>query len=228
MVLQTHADHDMAPVQAIERVVVADDHPLFRAALAAALKRVAPAAEIVEADSLAAAKAALENRDAGLICLDLHMGDSAGFVGLAELRRARPAVPVVVVSASQAPGVASRALEFGASGFIPKTAGMEELCEALSAVIDGDVWAPEESGDEVDEAAEAAARLAQLTPAQMRVLQGLAAGRLNKQIAYEMDISEATVKAHVTAVFRKLEVINRTQATLVAQALNVEPPAEKA
>jgi len=213
---------------ALERVIVADDHPLFRAALAAALKRVAPAAEIVEAESLAAAKQALDGADAGLICLDLHMSDSAGFVGLAELRRARPAIPVVVVSASQAPGVAARALEFGASGFIPKTAGMDDLCEALSAVIDGDIWAPEETGEEIDEAIDAAARLAQLTPAQLRVLQGLAAGRLNKQIAYDMDISEATVKAHVTAVFRKLGVINRTQATLVAQALNVEPPADRA
>jgi len=227
VVLESYSNAMSRP-DALERVIVADDHPLFRAALSAALKRVAPVAQIVEAESLAGAKEALNGGEPGLICLDLHMSDSAGFVGLAELRRARPAVPVVVVSASRAPGVAARALEFGASGFIPKTAGMDELCEALTAVISGDVWAPEETGEEVDEAAEAAARLAQLTPAQLRVLQGLSAGRLNKQIAYDMDISEATVKAHVTAVFRKLGVINRTQATLVAQALNVEPPAEQA
>ena len=122
----------------------------------------------------------------------------------------------------------TRALEFGASGFIPKTASMNQLVEALTAVLNGDVWAPDESGDpQAQEAAEAAARIAQLTPAQMRVLHGLAAGRLNKQIAFDMGISEATVKAHVTAIFRKLDVINRTQAVLVAQALNVEPPAEQ-
>ncbi|MEQ8433137.1 MAG: response regulator transcription factor [Oceanicaulis sp.] len=209
------------------RIILADDHPLFRAALAAAVARSAPGRAIVETSSLAETQAALANGPAELVCLDLHMADSSGFIGLAELRKAHPGVPVVVISASQAPGVAARALEFGASGFIPKTSGMNTLCEALSAVLDGDVWAPDESADpQAEEAAEAAARLAQLTPAQMRVLHGLSTGRLNKQIAYDMGIGEATVKAHVTAIFRKLDVINRTQAVLVAQALHVEPPAE--
>ena len=207
-----------------ERILLADDHPLFRAALREALRRVAPEAEPVEAGSLAEARTALQAGPVSLLCLDLHMSDSAGFVGLTELRQDYPGTPVVVISASEAPGIAARALEFGASGFIPKTAGLDTLVEALGAVRAGDIWAPEESGEASDEAAERAARLASLTPAQMRVLQGVAAGRLNKQIAYEMDITEATVKAHITAVFRKLGVINRTQATLVAQALEVEPP----
>ncbi|MEQ8403948.1 MAG: response regulator transcription factor [Oceanicaulis sp.] len=209
------------------RIILADDHPLFRAALSAAVAKAAPGRTVAETSSLAETRAALDQDGAELVCLDLHMADSSGFIGLAEIRKEHPAIPVVVISASQAPGVAARALEFGASGFIPKTAGMDTLCEALAAVLDGDVWTPEEDdGPEAREAAEAASRLAQLTPAQMRVLQGLAAGRLNKQIAFDMSITEATVKAHVTAIFRKLDVINRTQAVLVAQALNVEPPAQ--
>ncbi|MCP2679578.1 response regulator transcription factor [Maricaulaceae bacterium NA33B04] len=210
----------------MSRILLADDHPLFRAALAAAVGRVAPDRTVVETSSLAETATALQAGAAELVCLDLHMEDSSGFVGLAELRRAYPNVPVVVISASTAPGVAARALEFGASGFIPKTAGMDTLCEALQAILDGEIWAPEDDSEEADEAAEAAAKLAQLTPAQLRVMQGLAAGRLNKQIAYDMGISEATVKAHVTAIFRKLDVINRTQAVLVAQALLVEPPTD--
>jgi DNA-binding NarL/FixJ family response regulator len=207
------------------RIILADDHPLFRAALREAVRRVAPRAVIVEAESLSAARAALADGPAALVCLDLHMEDSSGFIGLAEIRREHPSVPVAVISASTAPGVARRAEEFGAAGFIPKTSGLDTLQQALSAVLDGDVWMPE-TADEDDETAEHAARIAALTPAQMRVLQGISTGRLNKQIAYDMGISEATVKAHVTAVFRKLGVINRTQATLVAQALSIEPPAE--
>ena len=217
----------MAGKDGAARIILADDHPLFRAALASALARVAPGCDVIETETLAGAAAALADGGAELVCLDLHMSDSSGFIGLAELRRNHPSAPVVVISASQAAGVASRALEFGASGFIPKTSGLDTLCEALSAVLAGEIWAPEDSDDPAArEAAAQAARLALLTPAQMRVLHGLAAGRLNKQIAFDMGISEATVKAHVTAIFRKLDVINRTQAVLVAQALSVEPPAQ--
>jgi DNA-binding NarL/FixJ family response regulator len=216
---------DSLEMELSERIILADDHPLFRAALREAVRRVAPEAEMVEAASLAEARTALQAGPASLICLDLHMGDSAGFIGLTELRQDFPVTPVVVISASEGGGVAGRALEFGASGFIPKTSGLDTLCEALTAIREGEVWTPDEAEhDEEADSIEDAARLASLTPAQMRVLQGVAAGRLNKQIAYDMDISEATVKAHITAVFRKLGVINRTQATLVAQALQVEPP----
>ena len=207
-----------------DRIILADDHPLFRAALVQAVHRVLPGADIVEAGSLAEARGALGD-GASLICLDLHMCDSTGFIGLTELRQDFPAIPVVVISASEAPGIGARALEFGASGFIPKTAGLDTLVEALRAVLAGDIWALDDADELSGEAADATARLASLTPAQMRVLQGVAAGKLNKQIAFEMAITEATVKAHITAIFRKLGVINRPQATLVARALDVEPPA---
>lgn len=208
------------------RIILADDHPLFRAALSAAVQRVSPQHTIVETSSLEETDAALKAGAADLVGLDLHMEDSAGFIGLAELRKTYPSVPIVVISASQTPGVAARAIEFGAAGFIPKTADMDTLCEALEAVLEGDVWVPDGADDADEDVLEAAAKIALLTPAQMRVLSGLAEGRLNKQIAYDMSISEATVKAHVTAIFRKLGVINRTQAVLVAQALVVEPPTE--
>lgn len=208
------------------RIILADDHPLFRAALTAAVQRVSPLHKVVETSSLEETEAALQGGSADLVGLDLHMEDSAGFIGLAELRKTFPSVPIVVISASQTPGVAARAVEFGAAGFIPKTSDMDTLCEALQAVLEGDVWVPEGADDADEDVLEAAAKIALLTPAQMRVLSGLAEGRLNKQIAYDMSISEATVKAHVTAIFRKLGVINRTQAVLVAQALVVEPPVE--
>lgn len=212
-----------------ERILLADDHPLFRAALLEAIRRLSPDIEVEEAASLAAARAALERQPASLVCLDLQMSDSSGFIGLTELRRDFPATPVVVVSASESHGVAQRAIEFGASGFIPKTATLDTICAALTAIREGEIWIPEgEAARASPESVDHAARLATLTPAQLRVLQGLAAGRLNKQIAYEMDISVATVKAHVTAIFRKLGVINRTQAVLVAQSLFVEPPVQDA
>ena len=206
-----------------DRIVLADDHPLFRAALREAVRRLSSDIETLDASSLAETRATLKDAPASLVCLDLHMSDSSGFLGLTELRRSFPAIPVVVVSACQTPGIAHRALEFGASGFIPKTADLDTMCEALDAVRQGEVWIPEDSSEpENDEALEAAARIASLTPAQLRVLEGLASGKLNKQIAYEMDVSIATVKAHVTAIFRKLGVINRTQAVLLAQSLFVD------
>ena len=205
-----------------DRIVIADDHPLFRAALVEAIRRISPEIAVREVDSLAATRQTLAADGANLVCLDLQMGDSAGFLGLTELRREFPSIPIVIVSASEAPSVAQRAIEFGASGFIPKTTDLTTICEALEAVREGEVWLPETADTDEDESVDHAARLATLTPAQLRVLEGLAAGQLNKQIAHEMDISIATVKAHVTAIFRKLGVINRTQAVLMAQSLFVE------
>ncbi len=203
----------------MKRVVIADDHPLFRAALAQTLRRIAPDAELIEAPSAEAAATALAE-GADLLLLDLHMADSAGFGFLLSVKHDRPDLPVVVVSGSEDPSVPRRAEAFGASGFIPKSSDPQLIAEALSAVRDGDLWfpiAPEETHP-------IEAALASLTPAQLRVLQGICEGRLNKQIAYDMGITEATVKAHVTAVLRKLNVLNRTQAVLAAQPLIVDPP----
>jgi DNA-binding NarL/FixJ family response regulator len=205
------------------RIVIADDHPLFRAALGQAVGRVVPQAAVIEASSVAQAAAALRVGPVELLLLDLHMEDSHGFAALLEFRQLYPAVPVIVVSASEEPGVPHRAVRLGAAAFIPKSADLSTMTAALEAVRSGDIWLPEGAREAVsDDSGASLERLASLTPAQLRVLGSLSRGLLNKQIAFEMSISEATVKAHVTAVFRKLGVINRTQAVLIAGALEVE------
>lgn len=200
------------------RIIITDDHPLMRAAIRASVERVWPDHEIVEVPDAASARRAVMDGQVELVTLDLHMADSAGLGPLLDLRKSHPAVPVVVISASDDPRVISGARELGASGFIPKTASLEDMTGALERVQSGDLSFPEVA-DESDND-DAIARLASLTPAQTRILRFVAQGLLNKQIAYEMDISEATVKAHITAIFRRLGVTNRTQATLLAQHLD--------
>ncbi len=202
------------------RIVVADDHPLFRAALGSALSRAAPDATIEECSSLAGAREALGRGSIDLLLLDLKMSDCDGFAGLVAVRGEHPAVPVVVVSASEDAGTIRRALAFGASGFIPKSATLPVMVEALSAILDGDVWAPEIGEDDGQPLMEH--RIASLTPSQLKILIGLQQGRLNKQIAYDLGVTEATIKAHLTGVFRKLGVQNRTQAVIAAQALGAD------
>ncbi|MEO0400129.1 MAG: response regulator transcription factor [Pseudomonadota bacterium] len=205
-------------------VVIADDHPLFRAALSQAVSAAAPGRAIIETSSLKEARSAIENDAPGLLCLDLHMGDSDGFAGLVSFRQDWPSVPIAIVSGDESQDVIRRALAFGAAAFIPKSLDMAEIREAVEAVLDGDEWAPrwyEEAGD--DDASALADRLNSLTPTQLKVLLLVHQGLLNKQIAYELSISEATVKAHLTAIFKKLEVQTRTQAVVAARALVVDP-----
>lgn len=203
-----------------QRIIIADDHPLFRTALSHAVGKVWPEATIVEASSAGKAREALEESSAETLLLDLHMEDSKGLSVLMDMRQAYPALPVVIVSASEEPRVFAAANQLGAAAFIPKSAGLEQMREALAAVREGDSWfPPTEIGDDDD-----LARMASLTPAQRRILGAIRQGLLNKQIAYEQDISEATVKAHITAIFRKLGVNNRTQAVLLAAKLDVDQP----
>lgn len=202
------------------RIVIADDHPLMRAAVRASVEAVWPESEIVEVANSAAAMAETEKGDVELVTLDLHMADSTGLGPLMEMRKRHPAVPVAIISASEDARTRRGAKELGASAFITKTASLQDMSAALAAVRDGDLWFPESDESEAGDADDAIARLASLTPAQTRILHYLAEGLLNKQIAHEMQISEATVKAHITAIFRRLGVINRTQAVLVAKQLD--------
>jgi len=202
------------------RIVIADDHPLFRSALAHAVGRVWPDAAIIEASSAAEARAALHEGGAETLLLDLHMADSSGLSVLMDLRQDYPALPIVIVSASEEPRVAAAAAQLGAAGFIPKSASLDAIREGLAAVRDGDAWFPESAAGADDDLA----RIASLTPAQRRILAGIRQGLLNKQIAYELAISEATVKAHITAILRKLGVNSRTQAVLLAAKLEVDQP----
>ncbi|MEN1727061.1 MAG: response regulator transcription factor [Pseudomonadota bacterium] len=210
------------------RVIVADDHPLFREALSLALTTALGGAEIIQADDMASLETAAQSHsDADLVLLDLHMPGVQGFSALIYLRAHHPELPVCVISANNNVVVIQRAMDHGAAAFIHKSASVDTIREALESVLAGNLWNPNDGN--VSEATQAdeldtAERISELTPQQFRVLMMVAEGMLNKQIAYDLDISEATVKAHMTAIFRKLGVTNRTQAVLLAQKLAVDPP----
>lgn len=199
-------------------IIIADDHPLFRGALKQALTGMAGNPDIVEAgDFDAARKAAESNANADLLLLDLAMPGVSGLSGLIALRAEFQSLPVVIISASDDPATIRRALDLGASGFISKSASIEEIREGIGSVLEGNIYTPGGyvRGPEQDsEVADLIARLRTLTPQQSRVLAMLAEGLLNKQIAYELGVSEATIKAHVSAILLKLNVDSRTQAVI--------------
>jgi len=209
------------------KFVIADDHPLFRGALKQALATMADIARIVEAGDFESTKAAISgNNDIDLVLLDLSMPGASGLSGLLTLRGTYSDVPMVVVSAHDDPETIRRALELGASGFISKSASIEEIRSAVQTVLDGGVATPPgiELGVERDpEMSDLIHRLQTLTPQQTRVLGMLAEGLLNKQIAYELGVSEATIKAHVSAVLQKLGVDSRTQAVILLSRIGADP-----
>jgi DNA-binding NarL/FixJ family response regulator len=210
-------------------ILIADDHPLFRDALAQALQSDSHddrlgSVSLALAESLDAAIELLKDDSSiDLILLDLTMPGMRGLSGLMYLRAEFPGTPVIVVTGSETPAIARRCIEFGASGFIPKSLDVPEMRQAISAVIEGDIWMPSDFSGEAareDELAAVAERLASLTPQQVRVLMMLGEGLLNKQIAYELGVSEATVKAHVSAILQKLEVDSRTQAVILVNRID--------
>ena len=211
------------------KFIIADDHPLFRDALKRTEASLFPMAQLIEADTTASLQQRLEAADdLDLLLLDLHMPGSSGFSGLVHVRARYPSLPVIVVSGNEEPSVMRRAIAHGASGYIPKSSSLEEMAQAIARVLDGDVWLPASAAgsqqtqlapDEVD----IAERIRDLTPQQFRVLMMLADGLLNKQIAYELNVSEATIKAHMTAILRKLGASNRTQAVVAAARLQLDP-----
>jgi len=202
------------------RLLIADDHPLFRGALREAVSGLFSSAEIGEAGTFEEVTERLEHgSDVDLVLLDLNMPGVRGFSGLMYLRAQYPGLPVVVVSANDDPAVIRRCMEFGASGFIPKTLGVDAMRQAIARVLQGELWTPPDVDLARPSDAETAAliaRLSSLTPQQVRVLMMLSGGLLNKQIAYELAVSEATVKAHVSAILQKLGVESRTQAVIAA------------
>lgn len=207
------------------RLVIADDHPLFRGALREAVSGLFARVEFSEAGSFDEVSKLLDaGSDVDLILLDLSMPGVRGFSGLMYLRAQYPGVPVVVVSGNDDPAVIRRCMDFGASGFIPKTLDIDGMRKAIVAVLKGGVWTPPDidlaAGTDA-ETAELMSRLATLTPQQVRVLMMLSEGLLNKQIAYELSVSEATVKAHVSAILQKLGVESRTQAVIAAAKIEV-------
>lgn len=216
------------------KVLIADDHPLFRTALVQTLAGCLPDADILQARDLPETFARLAEQDEiDLVLLDLHMPGNQGLTGLASIRCQYPTVAVVVVSANEDPRVIRRALDHGAAGFIPKSTGLEELTQALNTVLDCREWVPTHLARAVagiDDARgdrQLARRMASLTPQQFRVLAMVADGQLNKQIADALEIQERTVKAHMSEIFHKLEVRNRTQAGIAFRRLELVDPASQ-
>ena len=216
-----NAVHDRA------RFLIIDDHPLFREALHSAVQMAYPEVDTVEARSITEALDLLAGaKPFDLALLDLSMPDVHGFEGLLQLRTRYPRLPVVIVSGYEEPKIISEALSYGAAGFIPKSARKSDLAAAIRSVMEGAIYVPETyeartpDADSVDRA-DMVQRLSTLTPQQLRVLQMLRQGLLNKQIAYELSVSEATVKAHVSAILDKLGVDSRTQAVIAAARIGV-------
>lgn len=225
------ARRDLANVSGMIRLLIADDHPLFRAALCQAARASVAGCVVTEAHDLAGVLSVLSTPpETDLVLLDLRMPGSQGLSGLATLRGLHPGVAVLVVSAHDEPSVVRRVLDYGAAGFIPKSASPTELGEAIRSVLACGAWLqpslaaavaalPANPAD-----TDLASRLARLTEQQSRVLALLADGLLNKQIADQLSIQERTVKAHITAIFEKLNVRNRTQAAMVLRSLELSEP----
>jgi DNA-binding NarL/FixJ family response regulator len=200
-------------------ILIADDHPLFREALHRVAADLFIDHAVVEVDSCDKAFAALEGDDLELIFLDLNMPGMDGFNGLVSLRNRAPMVPIIVVSATEDAGTVREAITYGASGFLPKSLSKQEMVAAVRRVLEGGIYAPLSGGSIRQQSCADAAmadNIAQLSHQQRIVLQMLVGGRPNKQIAFELNIVESTVKAHVSAILRKLKVHSRTQAVIKA------------
>jgi len=213
------------------RVLIADDHPLFRAALRLALMQAVPDADVVEAHDVDTLRAAASmSPEPELVLLDLLMPGARSFAPLTWLRNQFPGTAVVIVSANEDPEVIRQAQIFGAAGYVPKSVAQADLIAAIRTVADCGRWFPPgvmaSSRRLTDDKELLAARLNSLTPQQYRVLELVALGQLNKQIAAELSIEETTVKAHVSAALAKLGVRNRTQASLVFREMEIPPGAE--
>ncbi len=209
-------------------LLIADDHPLYRDALKGALSLAFRDLNILESSDLNETVDVLANQDVDLLLLDLHMPGSRDLFGLLHIQKTYPDIPIAVVSGTEDVALISKVVGVGAIGFIPKTTSAQNISEAVSAMLNGDVWVPESVRQQIEhvdeEFSQLAENVASLTPAQYNVLCYMRDGLLNKQIGYNLEIAEATVKAHVTAIFRKLGINNRTQAVLIASELQLEPP----
>ncbi|WP_371734821.1 response regulator [Aliikangiella sp. G2MR2-5] len=212
----------------INKIIIADDHPLFRSALVQALKTNMPDASFYEAESISQLEEILsdDNADADLLLMDLHMPGANGFAGLSHVTRRYTQLPVVMISANEDLSIAAKARQYGALGFIPKSSSIPMMQQSIESVLIGDTCFPigVESVElqKDNELENYIGKVSELTPKQLEVFNLLADGLLNKQIAYEQDVTEATVKAHVTAIMRKLGVNNRTQVVLIANKVNLD------
>ena len=209
-----------------ERVLIVDDHSLVRDGLRSIFIDAFPACTILEADCLEAALRTLTDQgNVDLVLLDLNIPDVSHLSGLEALRDGFPATPVVMVSGVTDRKTVRDALAAGAAGFVPKSLERAAIVDALMQVLSGEIFMPELEGDDSAAAEEdlIRTRIASLTPQQRVVLGHLVAGLLNKQIAYELDVSMTTIKAHVSAILQKMNVFSRTQAVIMANKIGFKP-----
>lgn len=207
----THAESSLTnPAEQTPAVLIADDHPLFREALAQIVGSTLPRTSVVECGTLDDAQAALGTQDFELVLLDISMPGMNGMAGLLALRNSAPATPVVIVSGREDRETVEQAMGCGAAGFIPKSLSRDGMAAALRAVLAGEISLPQDGPQARHDL------VAALSNQQRRVLEMISAGKANKIIAYELSISESTVKAHVTAILRKLNLRSRIQAALYA------------
>ncbi|MGB0935817.1 MAG: response regulator [Colwellia sp.] len=207
-----------------EKIIIADDHPLFRQALLATLKPSFPTTDWVEAQTIAELEASLQTHsDSDLLLLDLNIPGANGFNTLIHVRSHFSHIPVVVISAHEDAETIEKAMSYGATGFIPKSTPVEEILSAINEVLAGNEWLPStyQASTSKNCPNNIADKLSSLTQQQYKILMMFSQGLLNKQIAYELNVSEATIKAHATAIFRKLDVRNRTQAVIAISHLNI-------
>ena len=207
-----------------EKIIIADDHPLFRQALLGTLKLKLTQTQWLEAQTIAELEQQLsDNNDCDLLLLDLHIPGAHGFNTLIHVRNHFPQIPVVVVSAHEDHETIHKSMGYGASGFIPKSTPVEDIHNAIQQVLLGNIWTPDAYSQSapMQDNNNIAERVASLTQQQYRILMMFAQGMLNKQIAYDLNVSEATIKAHATAIFRKLDVRNRTQAVIAIAQLDI-------
>lgn len=207
------------------KVLIADDHPLFRTALTQAVTQCMADVAIIEAETVEQLFSQVnQHKDIELIFLDLHMPGNDGFTTLTQLQNHYPDITVIMVSSDDEPNIMSRAVDFGAAAFIPKSANLTVISQAIDSVLGGETWLPQGTEQDVsvnEQHKQLAQQLAELTPQQYVVLSRIADGQLNKQIAYDLDIKETTVKKHVSAILLKLQVSNRTLAGMAFQQLKL-------
>ena len=207
-----------------QKIIIADDHPLFRQALLGTLKNKLIQTQWLEAETIAELDQQLQNNnDSDLLLLDLNIPGAHGFSTLIHVRNHFPQIPVVIVSAHEDQKTISKAMKYGAAGFVPKSTPVDDIFNAIVTVLSGEIWLPKtfQGTSENLEVTDVAERVASLTQQQYRILTMFAQGLLNKQIAYDLNVSEATIKAHATAIFRKLDVRNRTQAVIAIAQLDL-------
>lgn len=209
-------------------IVIADDHPLFRTALRETIAKQESSRQVLEAGDIGALQLLLEhNVEVDLILLDLNIPGALGFSALIFLCASYPEIPVMMISAFDTPETVARAIHHGAAGFLSKGSDAATIAHAIGEVLAGNIYVPHgvTVGATINpNEAAVATRMATLTPQQFRVASMLGAGLLNKQIAFELNLTEATIKAHVTEILRKLGVHSRTQAVLAMSQLNAQPP----